>query len=154
MVQAAYRTGWAPFCKAGGVDRMWLRFRELPFNFGLCSMSEFFTVAKVGDIPDGEGRAYAVNGRMVAVFLENGNYQAIDDFCPHMGASLAGGYVEDGIVSCPWHAWRFKTCDGTWCDNPKISIDSFDVHVQGDEIRVNVPDKEPPNGNGENSIET
>ncbi|MBI2477151.1 MAG: Rieske (2Fe-2S) protein [Planctomycetia bacterium] len=78
-------------------------------------MSEFTTVAKVGDIPEREGRAYAVNGRMVAVFLENGAYQAIDDFCPHMGASLAGGYVEDGVVSCPWHAWRFKTCDGTWC---------------------------------------
>lgn len=105
-------------------------------------MSDFTTVAKVGDIPEREGRAYAVNGRMVAVFLENGRYQAIDDFCPHMGASLAGGYLEDGVVSCPWHAWRFKTCDGTWCDNTKISIDSFAVRVQGDEIQVCVPNKE------------
>ncbi|MEX0819274.1 MAG: Rieske (2Fe-2S) protein, partial [Pirellulaceae bacterium] len=112
------------------------------FICGLRFMPEFTTVAKVGDIPEGEGRAYAVNGRMVAVFLENGAYQAIDDFCPHMGASLAGGYVEDGIVSCPWHAWRFKTCDGTWCDNPKISIDSFAVRVQGDEIQVSVPVKD------------
>jgi nitrite reductase (NADH) small subunit/3-phenylpropionate/trans-cinnamate dioxygenase ferredoxin subunit len=102
-------------------------------------MPEFITVAKVGDIPEREGRAYAVNGRMVAVFFENGAYQAIDDFCPHMGASLAGGYVEDGVVSCPWHAWRFKTCGGAWCDNPKISIDSFAVRVQGDEIQVCVP---------------
>ncbi|HRX79898.1 MAG: Rieske (2Fe-2S) protein [Planctomycetaceae bacterium] len=105
-------------------------------------MPEFTTVAKVGDIPEGEGRAYAVNGRMVAVFFEKGTYHAIDDFCPHMGASMAGGFLEDGIVTCPWHAWRFKTCDGTWCDNPKISIDSFEVHVEGDEIRVYVPDKE------------
>ena len=107
-------------------------------------MSEFTTVAKVGDIPEGEGRAFAVNGRMVAVFCENGTYQAIDDFCPHMGASLAGGHVEEGIVFCPWHAWRFKTCDGTWCDNPKISIDSFEVQLAGDEIQVCVPDKEEP----------
>ncbi|MDA1055879.1 MAG: Rieske (2Fe-2S) protein [Planctomycetota bacterium] len=105
-------------------------------------MSDFTTVAKVGDIPDGEGHAYAVNGRMVAVFHENGTYQAIDDFCPHMGASLAGGYLQDGVVICPWHAWRFKTCDGTWCDNPKISIDSFAVRVEGDEIQVCVPTKE------------
>jgi nitrite reductase (NADH) small subunit/3-phenylpropionate/trans-cinnamate dioxygenase ferredoxin subunit len=105
-------------------------------------MSEFTTVAKVGDIPEGQGRAYAVNGRLVAVFHENGAYQAIDDFCPHMGASLAGGYLQDGIVMCPWHAWRFKTCDGTWCDNPKISIDSFAVRVLGDEIQVCVPSKE------------
>lgn len=107
-------------------------------------MSDFITVAKVGDIPAGEGRAYAVNGRMVAVFHENGTYQAIDDFCPHMGASLAGGYLQDGVVICPWHAWRFKTCDGTWCDNPKVSIDSFPVRVQADEIQVCVPQKEEP----------
>lgn len=111
-------------------------------------MVDFETVAKVGDIPDGQGIAYAVNGRMVAVFNLGGTYEAIDDFCPHMGASLAGGYVEDGIVICPWHAWRFKTCDGTWCDNPTVKIDSFEVRVEGDEIQVLVPDKQIPIGQG------
>jgi nitrite reductase (NADH) small subunit/3-phenylpropionate/trans-cinnamate dioxygenase ferredoxin subunit len=102
---------------------------------------EFVTVAKVGDIPSGQGQAFAVNGRMVAVFSENGQYSAIDDFCPHMGASLAGGYLEAGIVTCPWHAWRFGVCDGRWCDNPKIKIDSFPVRIVGDEIQVHVPAK-------------
>jgi len=101
-------------------------------------MSDFITVAKVGDIIEGQGRAYAVNGRMVAVFLQQGEYFAIDDFCPHMGASLAGGYLEGGVVTCPWHAWRFCIRDGTWCDNPRIKIDSFEVRVQGAEIQVKV----------------
>ena len=117
-------------------------------------MSEFTTVAKVGDIPDREGRAYAVKGRMVAVFHENGAYQAIDDFCPHMGVSLADGYVEDGVVSCPWHAWRFKTCNGAWCDNPRISVDSFAVRVLGDEIQVRVSIKEEPNSADESVTES
>lgn len=106
-------------------------------------MSEFTTVARVGAIAEGQGAAFAVNGRMVAVFLQNGSYHAIDDFCPHMGASLAGGYLEEGIVTCPWHAWRFCVRDGTWCDNPRISIDRFDVRVEGDEIQVCVPPREP-----------
>jgi nitrite reductase (NADH) small subunit/3-phenylpropionate/trans-cinnamate dioxygenase ferredoxin subunit len=105
-------------------------------------MSDFVTVAKVGDIPEGQGQAYAVNGRMVAVFNEDGKFSAIDDFCPHMGASLAGGYLEAGIVTCPWHAWRFGIHDGKWCDNPKVKIDSFEVRLQGDEIQVRVPPKE------------
>ena len=116
-------------------------------------MPEFTNVAKIGDIPEGEGRAYAVNGRMVAVFCENGSYSAIDDFCPHMGASLAGGHVEDGMVSCPWHAWRFKTCDGTWCDNPKIAVDNFQVQIDGDDIRVCVPPKEEANDADESATE-
>lgn len=101
-------------------------------------------VAKVADIPEGQGVAYAVNGRMVAVFKEKDKIFAIDDFCPHMGASLAGGFVENGVVACPWHAWRFCIYDGKWCDNPRIKIDAFDVKVDGDQILVHVPDKAPP----------
>src|SRR5438094_7464189 len=104
--------------------------------------SEFITVARVGEIPDGQGQAFAVSGRMVAVFNENGNFSAIDDFCPHMGASLAGGYLEDGIVTCPWHAWRFGIHDGRWCDNPKIKIDAFEVRLAGEEVQVKVPPRE------------
>ena len=77
-------------------------------------MSEFQTVAKVGEIPEGQGRSFAVNGTMVGVFLSQGRYLAINDFCPHMGASLAEGHVEDDAVMCPWHAWRFSLKDGTW----------------------------------------
>ena len=32
-------------------------------------MSEFQTVAKTGEIPAGEGRAFPVEGQMVAVFF-------------------------------------------------------------------------------------
>src|SRR6185437_14998782 len=64
-------------------------------------MSEFQTVATVGEIPEGEGRAYQVGERKVAVFLVNGEYSAINDVCMHMGASLASGYVENGAVTCP-----------------------------------------------------
>jgi nitrite reductase (NADH) small subunit/3-phenylpropionate/trans-cinnamate dioxygenase ferredoxin subunit len=99
-------------------------------------MSDFTTVALVGQIPEGQGMAYAVNGRMVAIFNDGGQYHAIDDFCPHMAASLAGGYLENGVVTCPWHGWRFRVCDGTWCDNPRIKIDSFEVRVVEDQIQV------------------
>ena len=64
---------------------------------------EFTPIAKTVDIPQGTGAAFPVNGRMVAVFNEEGKFFAIDDICPHMGASLAGGHVENGTVSCPWH---------------------------------------------------
>ncbi len=106
-------------------------------------MSEFTPVAKVGDIPANEGRAFAVAGRMVAVFFDGEAYHAINDFCPHMGASLAGGHFEDGIVVCPWHAWRFQVCDGAWCDNPRVKTDAYEVRVVGEEIQVLVP---PENG--------
>jgi nitrite reductase (NADH) small subunit len=101
-------------------------------------MSEltYFSVTQVGSIAEGTGRAFAVAGRMIAVFNEGGEYFAIDDLCPHMGASLADGCVEEGIVACPWHAWRFRVSDGTWCDNPRIKIDSFPVRIVENQIQV------------------
>ncbi|MFV2069947.1 MAG: Rieske (2Fe-2S) protein, partial [Pirellulales bacterium] len=86
---------------------------------------------------------FQVGDRLVAVFHEGGDYYAIDDVCPHMGASLGAGEVCDGVVACPWHAWRFSIHDGTWRDCPRVKIDSFEVRVVGDEIQVRVPEKEP-----------
>lgn len=114
-------------------------------------MSEFITVAKEGDIPEGQGQAFPVAGRMAAVFLENGEYHAIDDFCPHMGASLAGGPLEQGVVACPWHNWRFDVKDGTWCDNPKISVDCFEVRVQDGDIQVRAKAKPDGSKTGESA---
>jgi len=107
-------------------------------------MSDYQTVARIGDIPDGEGRSFRVNGKMVGVFHVAGEYFAINDFCPHMGALLSEGYVENHGVSCPWHAWRFSLKDGSWLDSPKSKIrtECFEVRVEGAEIQVLVPD--PP----------
>ena len=84
--------------------------------------------------------AITLNGKLIAVFRCGDAVHAIDDVCPHMGASLADGHVEGGIVTCPWHAWRFRLNDGTWADNPRIKIGSYQVRVQGDEVQVAVPE--------------
>jgi nitrite reductase (NADH) small subunit/3-phenylpropionate/trans-cinnamate dioxygenase ferredoxin subunit len=97
----------------------------------------FVSVARVGAIPEGEGASFQIGERLVAVFNHQGTYLAIDDLCPHMGASLGAGCLdEDGVVTCPWHAWRFDARSGTWADNPRLSIDTFEVRVAGDEIQV------------------
>ena len=101
-------------------------------------MAEFTIVAKVGEIPLGQGKTCVVGEKLVAVFNLAGRYYAINDLCPHMGASLADGQVEDGVVACPWHAWRYRVTDGTWCDNPRVKTDSSEVRVQGDEIQVRI----------------
>lgn len=99
-------------------------------------MSDFVTVAQIGSIPEGQGITVTVGERLVAVFNCGGEYQAIDDVCPHMGYSLGAGHCEDGVVTCPWHAWRFRLTDGTWMDSPRLKIDTFEVRVVGEEIQV------------------
>lgn len=111
-------------------------------------MSEhsFTTVARVGEIPDGQGVSRVVGEKRIGVFNLGGTYHAINDVCPHMGDSLAAGCLEGDVVTCRWHGWRFRVTDGTWCDNPRIKTDSYETRVVADEIQVRVapPDADRP----------
>lgn len=103
-------------------------------------MSQFHTVCRAEDVPAGEGKTVVVGSKLIAVFNSGDQFQAIDDCCPHMGASLSGGHLENGIVTCPWHAWRFRLADGAWADNPRIKIGCYPVKVEDGAIQVELPD--------------
>lgn len=96
------------------------------------------TVCRLDELTEGEGKTVSVQGRLIALFRVGEGCHAIEDTCPHMGASLSGGYVEDGVVTCPWHAWRFRLKDGVWADNPRIKIGCYPVRVQGEEVQIQV----------------
>ena len=102
-------------------------------------MAEFHKVCRVGDVAEGQGKTVLVGKKLIAVFCSGGRHLAIDDCCPHMGASLSGGHVEGDIVTCPWHAWRFRLTDGAWADYGKIKIGCYAVRVEGDFVQIQVP---------------
>jgi nitrite reductase (NADH) small subunit/3-phenylpropionate/trans-cinnamate dioxygenase ferredoxin subunit len=106
-------------------------------------MAEFQVVARVGDLAEGTSKTIVVGRKLIALFLYEDRYYAIDDVCPHMGASLSEGEVERGIVTCPWHGWRFRLADGVWADNPRLKIGCYPVRVVDKEIQVQV-DETPP----------
>jgi nitrite reductase (NADH) small subunit/3-phenylpropionate/trans-cinnamate dioxygenase ferredoxin subunit len=107
-------------------------------------MAEFRVVARVGDLAEGQAKVVEVGGQLIALFFVSGHYYAIDDVCPHMGASLSEGEVEGEIVTCPWHAWRFRLTDGAWADSPRIRTGCYPVRVVGEEIQIQ---KEESKGN-------
>ena len=117
------------------------------------SSLEFVTVARVGEIAEGQAKAFEVGDQVVAVFLYGEKYYAIDDMCPHMGASLATGHfdVEQMNVACPWHGWRFDVRDGTWCDNRRIKTDVFAVRLVDDEIQIS---KNKINSSGTSTVDS
>jgi nitrite reductase/ring-hydroxylating ferredoxin subunit len=88
----------------------------------------------VSDIPPGEGRTYAVNGEMIAVFrLRDGSLRAVSAVCPHKGGPLADGQIDNKVVVCPLHlnAWDLATgCSQS--GQPPITV--YPVRVDGDQI--------------------
>jgi nitrite reductase (NADH) small subunit/3-phenylpropionate/trans-cinnamate dioxygenase ferredoxin subunit len=114
-------------------------------------MSDFHTVCRVDDVIEGEGKTIVLGDKLIALFRVQGEFFAIDDVCPHMGASLSGGYLEEGIVTCPWHAWRFRLADGAWADNPRIKIGCYPVRVQENVIQIQLAGAAPNRSRTESS---
>jgi len=69
-------------------------------------------VGRIDDFPLGRGRRVHLPRETVAVFRLADGWFALQDSCPHMGASLADGRIEDGAVVCHWHGWRFDLVSG------------------------------------------
>jgi nitrite reductase (NADH) small subunit len=86
----------------------------------------------VDDIPVGEGRAYAVDGEMVAVFrLRDGTIRAVSAVCPHRGGPLADGQIDNRVVICPLHLNTFDLTTGcSLTGQPDLTV--YAVSVDAD----------------------
>ena len=96
-------------------------------------------VAKTGEIKDGEAKRVVIGSNEIAIYNLGGKFYATDDICTHAYASLADGFVEDGIVECPLHAARFDIKTGKVLSMPATTdIRVFKVRVDGESIYVDV----------------
>lgn len=99
-------------------------------------MGDWYKVAKINDIPEDTGHVIELNDRQIALFSVDGSIHAIDNICPHAGAPLGGGGMEDGVVMCPWHGWEFDVTSGKCTNIEGTKVESFPVKVEGEDVFV------------------
>jgi len=99
-------------------------------------MADFTRVASKSEIPSGEGRAFEVNGKTVAVFNAAGKFYAIENTCKHQGGPLAEGELDGCTVVCPWHGWTYDIQTGVCPDEDDAHVETFEVKVEGDDVLV------------------
>lgn len=97
---------------------------------------EWLSVAKKGDIADGEMIEVDNGGKPVAIANVGGTYYAIAGECPHQGGPLAEGELEGDIVTCPWHNFRFDFKSGRTLDPPIGNCARYEVRVEGDDLKL------------------
>jgi nitrite reductase/ring-hydroxylating ferredoxin subunit len=85
----------------------------------------------------GAVRVVRTGDRAVAVFHVDGRVLAVDDACPHHGASLADGPVRGTIVRCPWHDWSFDLATGR-CFNAPVTLATHAVEEVDGTLVVHV----------------
>lgn len=80
-----------------------------------------------------------LNQKFVLYRNQKGQIVALKDQCPHRGAALSQGWIEEDSIRCPYHGWKFQS-DGKCSDIPsnkpkatipnKACVDSYVVQEE------------------------
>ncbi len=97
-------------------------------------------VALLNELPDGEGFLFRSGAHQIALFRTGESVSAIDNVCPHAGASLAGGYTDANIVACPWHAWEFDCQTGKCLSVEGMDVETYRVVIEEGVVKIEIPD--------------
>ena len=81
----------------------------------------------------GERCLWRIEGRSIALFNVSGELFAIDDSCPHAGASLANGVVSGRTVQCRAHGLRFDMATGCMLP-PGLRVRTYPLSIDGDRV--------------------
>ena len=97
---------------------------------------KLITVGRVEDVPPGRGATVELlNGTELALYNVDGQFHAIENFCPHKGAPLADGRLCGHTIECDWHGWRFDVRTGEGLTNG-IDIESYEVVIEDGLIKI------------------
>jgi len=76
---------------------------------------------------------------LVAVFRDSENFYALDNRCPHRGASLSKGLIDAGHIICPLHHFKFNL-ETARCVMPQhLRIRKFEVRKEGETLVIELP---------------
>ena len=105
-------------------------------------MSSAVRVCSVDEVPEGEARRFAVDGRLVAVVnLGDEGFRAVDAICSHEHYYLDEGEVDVDLetIECPKHGSTFDLDTGKARTLPAIKpVDVFPVTVTDDDVLIEV----------------
>ncbi len=94
-------------------------------------------VGRKDSVPPGRGATVEFkDGTEVALYNVDGDFYAIENFCPHKAYSLADSCLEGNIVVCDLHKWRFDVRNGKCLTKKNASIESYEVVIEDDLIKI------------------
>jgi 3-phenylpropionate/trans-cinnamate dioxygenase ferredoxin component len=79
----------------------------------------------------GQRSLWRVEGRAIALFNVDGALYAIDDSCPHAGASLLTGILEGRTVRCRAHGLRFDLANGCMPGTRGFGVTHYPIEIRG-----------------------
>ncbi|MDX7898187.1 DsbA family protein [Aeromonas media] len=81
-------------------------------------------------------------GKSLVLFNVDGRFHAIDDGCPHQGASLCGGRLEGEVIQCLAHGLRFNLNTGYLLNSTQLKVGRYPVEQEGEGLSILIAPRE------------
>ncbi|MDR2297300.1 MAG: Rieske (2Fe-2S) protein [Comamonas sp.] len=77
--------------------------------------------------PGGRKLVFAPGGETVLLLNVEGEFYAMENSCPHAGASMASGSCDRHVLTCPAHGLKFDIRNGRCTASPQLLIPLYEV---------------------------
>jgi nitrite reductase (NADH) small subunit len=112
------------------------------------AMSQVVRVCCVHEIPVEGAKLISLQGRQVALINHQQEFYAIENYCPHIGGPLGLGRIKNGIITCPWHHFRFDLHTGRSVTNPAMHARMYSVSIdEGENLLLMIGSAAGPGDN-------
>ena len=92
--------------------------------------------ASLKDVPDGETIIKSVSDHAVLLSRFGDKVTCFENACAHMGMAMDSGEIDAGLITCPYHGFRYSLESGECLTAPEVQLQPHGVRVVGDRIEV------------------
>lgn len=104
--------------------------------FALHADGEWLDAGALAEIPDGGVRVLELGGQSLLLSRRGTMASCFQNACAHLGFALDGGEIENGILVCPYHGFRYDLATGECLTAPEVQLQSHAVRVIGRRVEV------------------
>ncbi|MES5481828.1 NifU family protein [Bradyrhizobium sp. INPA03-11B] len=106
--------------------------------FALNAQGNWIPAGTLSDFPDGVVRAMELGGRKVIVTRNGASVTCFENACAHLGFPIHDGEVEGGIITCPYHGFRYDLASGECLTAPEVQLQPHAVRIVGTKVEVRI----------------
>ncbi len=92
--------------------------------------------AKESELKNNQINSIFPKGKALIIIKKGADLFCLSAVCSHMGCSLAGALLDDYIIQCPCHDWRFDIRTGEFLDATEIKLAAYKTKIQDGNVLV------------------
>lgn len=108
--------------------------------FALHAKTGWLDAGVLADIPEGGVSERKLTGRSVLLAKRGEQVSCFDNACAHLGMPLEMGDVQDGVITCTYHGFRYLLETGECLTAPEVQLKVHAVRVTGNRVQVRLED--------------